>query len=123
VRFFFFDSFVIWFPSLLTSPLDPTSQLTATRAELATLQERYDALHADRDRLAHALEMNMIKYKRFKRWVFAAKVKVPPKVTPKDKDRAEQCGDSLTKASQQHVAINMLGTPITPKSLSLFYDV
>ena len=62
----------------------------------------------------------MIKYKRFKRWVFAAKVKVPPKATPKDKDRAEQCGGSLTKASQQHVAINMLGTPITPKSLSLF---
>ncbi len=30
---------------------DRTSQLVATRAELATLQEPYDALRADRDRL------------------------------------------------------------------------
>jgi hypothetical protein len=104
-----------------SSSLDPSSLLAATRAELATLQERYDALRADRDRLAFTLEMNMKKYKRFKRWVFATKVKVLPKATQKDKDRAEQCADSSASASQQQAAIKMLETPITPKSLSFSF--
>jgi hypothetical protein len=61
----------------------------------------------------------MNKYKRFKRWVFSTKVKVPPK--DKARDRAEQGASSSTQNSQQRAAVKMLETPITPKSLSLLF--
>lgn len=89
-------------PSLPTfyfrSSTDIASQLVTVRAQLAALQHRYDALHADRDRLAHELEENMRKYKRFKRWVFVTKLKVP------------------AKAATATPAIKMLETPITHRS-------
>ncbi|KAI9452119.1 hypothetical protein BJY52DRAFT_1294656 [Lactarius psammicola] len=84
--------------------LDIASQLVAARAELVALQDRYDALHADRNRLAHTLEENMRKYKRFKRWVFTTKLGIPPKA---DKDRVEERGASSTPHPQ--AAIKMLG--------------
>lgn len=95
------------------SDSDLTSQLVTTRAELAALQERYDALHADRDRLAQTLSESMKKYKRFKRWVVSTKGKVPPKHTKRDEMRA--C--SSTPAVQQQSVIKMLETPVTPMSL------
>jgi hypothetical protein len=97
----------------LRSSLDKASQLVTVRAELTALQDRYDALHADRDRLARLLEENMLKYKRFKRWVFVTKLKVPPKA---DKDRVEA---SATPLPQPQPTIKMLETPITHRSTSL----
>jgi hypothetical protein len=94
-----------------------TSQLVAARAELATLQERYDALRADRDRLAQTLAENMKKWKRFKRWIFTAKVKVP------SKPKQDGACSSSTPASQQQAAVKMLETPITPMSLFLPFFV
>ncbi|KAN0134620.1 hypothetical protein V8E53_007405 [Lactarius tabidus] len=88
--------------------LDIASQLVTVRAELSALQDRYDALHADRDRLAHLLEENMRKYKRFKRWVFVTKLKVPPKA---DKGRVD-----ATPLPQSQPTIKMLETPITHRS-------
>ncbi|KAH9053114.1 hypothetical protein EDB87DRAFT_1653860 [Lactarius vividus] len=86
--------------------LDLTSQLVDARAELTALQARYDALRADRNRLAQMLEENMRKYKRFKRWVFNTKLKVLPKA---NKDRA---GSSTP---QPQATTKMLETPITHK--------
>jgi hypothetical protein len=99
------------------SSLDIASQLVTVRAELSALQDRYDALHADRDRLAHLLEENMRKYKRFKRWVFVTKLKVPPKA---DKDRVD-----ATPLPQSQPTIKMLETPITHRSMfaHLHWDV
>jgi CRISPR/Cas system endoribonuclease Cas6 (RAMP superfamily) len=92
------------------------SQLAAARAELATLQERYDALRADRDRLAQTLSENMKKWKRFKRWIFTTKVKIPSK--PMHEMRA--CiSSSSTPVLQQQSTVKMLETPMTPMSLSL----
>jgi CRISPR/Cas system endoribonuclease Cas6 (RAMP superfamily) len=98
------------------SDSDLTSQLVATRSELATLQERYDALHADRDRLAQTLSENMKKYKRFKRWIFTNKGKIPPKSTERDEMRPYSCSSS-TPGLQQQSVIKMLETPMTPMSL------
>jgi hypothetical protein len=94
-----------------------TSQLAAARAELATLQERYDALRADRDRLAQTLAENMKKWKRFKRWIFTAKVKVPSK--PKHNQMRAYSSSSTPASQQQQFAVKMLETPMTPMSLSL----
>lgn len=88
--------------------MDLASQLVDVRAELAALQVRYDALHADRNRLAQMLEDNMRKYKRFKRWVFNTKLRIPPKA---DKDRV----GSSTPQPQSQAATKMLETPITHK--------
>ncbi|KAF8259412.1 hypothetical protein EI94DRAFT_1668530 [Lactarius quietus] len=97
--------------------LDIASQLATVRAELAALKDRYDALHADRDRLAHLLEENMRKYKRFKRWVFVTKLDIPPKA---DKDRVEKGTASAPPHTQPQATIKMLETPITHrKSRSL----
>ena len=101
------------------SASDLASQLVAARAELASLQERYDALRADRDRLAQTLAENMKKWKRFKRWIFTAKVKVPSK----PKQGGMRASSSSTPASQQQVAVKMLETPITPLSLSLSFFI
>jgi hypothetical protein len=98
------------------SDSDLTSQLTATRSELATLQERYDALHADRDRLVQTLSENMKKYKRFKRWIITNKDKIPPK--PTERDEMPPCSlSSSTPGLQQQSVIKMLETPMTPMSL------
>ncbi|KAH9028408.1 hypothetical protein EDB84DRAFT_1498441 [Lactarius hengduanensis] len=94
--------------------LDLASQLVDVRAELAALQVRYDALHADRNRLAQMLEENMRKYKRFKRWVFNTKLKIPPKA---DKDRV----GSSTPQPQSQAAAKMLETPITHKTLTFWH--
>ncbi|KAI9461078.1 hypothetical protein F5148DRAFT_1215836 [Russula earlei] len=91
---------------------DLTSQLAASRAELVNLQERYHALRADRDRLAHTLEENMKKWKRFKRWMFAEKVNVPSK-EKHDKDPGITHGEGSTPASQQLSMVKMLETPMT----------
>lgn len=88
-----------------SSSSDIASQLITVRAELAALQRRYDDLHADRDRLAHKLEENMRKYKRFKRWVFTRTLAIPPKG-----------GDRVTSAATPHPQPQMLETPITHKS-------
>jgi hypothetical protein len=103
-------------PYFFRSASDLTSQLVDARAELATLQERYDALRADRDRLAQTLAENMKKWKRFKRWIFTAKAKVPSK--PNKQYGMRACSSS-TPASQRQAAVKMLETPITPMSLSL----
>ena len=94
------------------------AQLAATRAELATLQERYDALREDRDRLAQTLGENLKKWKRFKQWVFITKTEIPSKAMRVTDLGAKRVGSS-TPGSQQKSAIKMLETPITPKSLSL----
>lgn len=111
-------AFDLSFPSVQSfrSSLDIASQLVAVRAELAALQDRYDALHADRDRLAHRLEENMRKYKRFKRWVFTTKLGVPPKA---DKGRVEERVGSATPHPQPQATVKMLETPITHRSPSL----
>jgi hypothetical protein len=93
------------------------AQLAATRAELATLQERYDALREDRDRLAQTVVDNMKTWKRFKKWIFISKTEIPPKAMQVVL-AATRVGSS-TLGSQQQSAIKMLETPITPKSLSL----
>ncbi|KAN0123049.1 hypothetical protein V8E52_003002 [Russula decolorans] len=92
---------------------DWTSQLVATRAELATLQERYDDLRADRDRLAQTLSERMKIWKRFKRWIFTTKVKIPPKPTEREELRPCSCSSS-TPGLQQQPVIKMLETPMTP---------
>jgi hypothetical protein len=112
-------SLLFLIPDFFRSASDLTSQLAATRAELATLQERYDALRADRDRLAQTLAENMKKWKRFKRWIFTAKVKVPSK---SDHDQISACSSS-TPALQQQSAVKMLETPMTPMSSSFFISV
>jgi len=94
------------------------SQLAATRAELANLQERYDALRADRDRLAQTLEEKMKTWKRFKRHFIVMKGGVPSKAK-RDKDMRMKRIESSTPASQQQSVVKMLETPITPMSLSL----
>jgi len=99
------------------SDSDWTSQLVATRAELATLQERYDALRADRDRLAQSLSERMKIWKRFKQWIISKKGKVPPKPTERDEMRPCNCNSS-TPGLQQSV-MKMLETPMTPTSLCL----
>ena len=58
----------------------------------------------------------MRKYKRFKRWVFTAKLGVPPKT---NKDRVEERVGSATPHPQPQAAVKMLETPITHRSLSL----
>jgi len=83
-----------------SSSSDIASQLVTVRAELTALQGRYDDLHADRNRLAHKLEENMLKYKRFKRWVFTRTLGIPPKGSA---------------APQPPQAVKMLETPITHK--------
>jgi hypothetical protein len=93
------------------------SQLAAARAELATLQERYDALRADRDRLAQTLAENMKKWKRFKQWIFTKKGKVPSR--PKHGEMRACISSSSTPALQQQSTVKMLETPMTPMSLSL----
>ena len=50
-----------------------------------------------------------MKYKRFKRWVFTVKLRIPPKA---DKDQVEE------QATPHAAAIKMLETPITHKSPS-----
>jgi len=52
----------------------------------------------------------MRKYKRFKRWVFTTKLRVPPKA---NKDRV------ASSTPHPQAAIKMLETPITRKSQSL----
>jgi hypothetical protein len=105
------------------SDSDWTSQLVATRAELATLQERYDDLRADRDRLAQTLSERMKIWKRFKRWIFTTKVKIPPKPTEREELRPCSCSSS-TPGLQQQPVIKMLETPMTPTSLCpLFFFV
>jgi CRISPR/Cas system endoribonuclease Cas6 (RAMP superfamily) len=101
---------------LFFSDSDLTSQLVAARAELATLQGRYDALHTDRDRLAQTLSENMKKYKRFKRWIISMKDKIPPKPTEHDETCACSCSTSTPGLKQQSV-MKMLETPMTPMSL------
>jgi hypothetical protein len=98
------------------SDTDLTSKLIATRAELASLQERYDALHADRDRLAQTLAENMKKYKRFERYIITMKRKVPPKKPAERDDEMRACSSS-TPGSQQQFVVKMLETPVTPMSL------
>jgi hypothetical protein len=98
------------------SDSDWTSQLVSTRAELATLQERYDDLRADRDRLAQTLEASMKKYKRFKQWIIINKGKIPPKPTERDGMPPFSCSSS-TPGLQQQSVIKMLETPMTPTSL------
>jgi hypothetical protein len=51
-----------------------------------------------------------MKYKRFKRWVFTVKLRIPPKA---DKDQVEE------QVTPHAAAIKMLETPITHKSPSL----
>jgi hypothetical protein len=109
-------SFFFFISDFFRSASDLTSQLAAAHAELATLQERYDALRADRDRLAQTLAENMKKWKRFKRWIFTAKVKVPSKP---NHDHKRACSSSSTPALQQQSMVKMLETPMTPMSLSL----
>jgi len=92
-----------------------TSQLATSRAELATLQERYDALLADRDRLAHTLSENMKTWKRFKKWIFIMKDKIPSGALMHDNMRGARDSGS-TPASQQQSLMKMLETPVTPKS-------
>lgn len=94
--------------SVFNSSTDIASQLVTVRAQLAALQHRYDALHADRDRLAHELEENMRKYKRFKRWVFVTKLKVPAK-------------DGAADQVDATPTIKMLETPITHRSKLPFF--
>jgi hypothetical protein len=110
----------LFVPDFYCSASDLVSQLAAARAELATLQERYDALRADRDRLARTLAENMKKWRRFKQWIFTTKVKVPSK--PKHVGM-RACSSSSTPASQQQSAVKMLETPMTPMSLSLPFFV
>ena len=102
---------------MLRSASDLAAQLAATRAELATLQERYDALREDRDRLAQTVVDNLKKWKRFKQWIFISKTEIPAKAMRVVLE-ATDVGSS-TPGSQQQSAIKMLETPITPKSLSL----
>lgn len=99
-----------------------TSELVATRAELATLQERYDALRADRDRLAETLSESMKKYKRFKKWIIITKGKVPPKNADGDETRACSCRSSILGLQQPSV-VKMLETPMTPMSLCILVSV
>lgn len=107
------DHFILFY---FRSDSDLTSQLAATRSELATLQERYDALHADRDRLVQTLSENIKKYKRFKRWIFTNKDKIPPR--PTERDEMPPCSwGSSTPGLQQQSVIKMLETPMTPMSL------
>ena len=96
--------------------MDLASQLVAVRAEFAGLQDRYDSLHADRNRIVHSLEENMRKYKNFKRGVFATKLNIPPRA---DKDRLEE---QATPHPQPQAAIKMLETPVMHKSPSLSCD-
>ena len=91
---------------------DLVSQLADARAELAALQTRYDALHADRARLAQDLEDNMRKYRRFKHWVFTESCKVA-----KDKDKDKDSSSSATPT------IKMLETPITHQSACVWRGV
>ena len=105
-------------PHFFRSAPDLISQLAAARAELATLQERYDALHADRDRLAQTLAVNMKKWKRFKGWILNTKAKVPFK--PKHDEMRACSSSSSTPALRQQSTVKMLETPMTPMSLSLF---
>lgn len=98
------------------SDSDWTSQLVATRAELATLQARYDDLRADRDRLAQTLSERMKIWRRFKQRMAASKGKVPPKPTERDELRPCSCGSS-TPGLQQQPVTKMLETPMTPTSL------
>ncbi|KAH9974510.1 hypothetical protein BJV74DRAFT_863381 [Russula compacta] len=97
---------------------DLASQLAVTRAELAALQDRYDALRVDRDRLAQTLEEKMKKWKRFKRWVFTMKANVPSEAEC-DKGLGVSRAGSSTPALQQQLAVKMLETPLTPKSAKL----
>jgi hypothetical protein len=104
-----------------TSASDLAAQLAATRAELATLQKRYDALHADRDRLVQTLETNLKKYKRFREWL-EDKKPVPSKAAHVA-DPEVKCASDSTPALQQHPAVKMLETPETPMSLSFLYSL
>jgi hypothetical protein len=102
------------------SDSDWTSQLVATRAELTTLQERYDALRADRDRLAQTLSESMKKYKRSKQWILILKGKIPPKPTDRGGMRPYSCSSS-TPGLQQQSVIKILETSMTPPSLCSFF--
>jgi len=98
------------------------AQLAATRAELATLQNSYDALHADRDRLVQTLETNLKKYKRLRRWMFVEKERVPFKAAHVA-DSEVKCASDSTPAPSQQPAVKMLETPETPMSLSFLYSL
>jgi hypothetical protein len=100
------------------------AQLVATRAELATLQERYDALREDRDRLAQTLGEKLKTWKRFKQWIFISKTEIPPKAMRQLADLGAQGVGSSTPGSQQQQqhGVKMLETPISPKSLSLIFS-
>jgi len=95
------------------------AQLSSTRAELTALQKRYDALRADRDRLARTLGEKEKIYKRFKQWILLIKGKVPPKAAHFTDVGVKRVGKS-TPTSQQQFAVKMLETPITPMSLSTY---
>jgi hypothetical protein len=97
-------------------------QLATARAELTTLQGRYDALRADRDRLAQRLEEHMKKSKRFGQWILVKKRRIPPKATPVTDPEVERASGSTPVSQQQH-AVQMLETPITPTSLSFLYSL
>src|SRR6266852_1380214 len=99
----------------LSSDSDLTSKLVAARAELVTLQERYDALHADRDRLAQTLSECMKKWKRFRHYILTRKGKIPPELA--EHDETCTCNCSLIPGLQQQSVIKMLETPMTPMSL------
>ena len=74
------------FPSNISAALWIWPPNSFPSAELAALQDRYDLLHADRDRIPRLLEENTRKCKNSKRWVFTTKLNIPPK----DKDRVEE---------------------------------
>jgi hypothetical protein len=97
-------------------------QLATARVELTTLQGRYDALRADRDRLAQRLEKHMKTYKHFGEWILIKKGSVPPKATHVTDPGVERASGSTPVSQQQH-AVQMLETPITPTSLSFLYSL
>jgi vacuolar-type H+-ATPase subunit D/Vma8 len=95
------------------------AQLAATRAELATLQKRYDALHADRDRLVQTLETNLKTYKRFRRWMVIEKERLQSKAVHVA-DPEVKCASDSTPVPPPPPVVKMLETPETPMSLYFF---
>lgn len=61
-------------------------------------------------------------YKRFRRWIFAEKKRVPSKAAHVTGPETK-CASDSTLASQQQPAVKMLETPETPMSLSFLYFV
>ena len=93
------------------------AQLAATRAELAALQERYDDLIADRDRIVQTAGKNLKKWKRFGEWIIHVKGQVPSKAAHVIDSDVKRASDSAP-VSRQQPAVKMLETPETPMSLS-----